>query len=227
MSNQERDSLVSKIEQLERQQQVLAKYTATTKRQLDELSEQFNKRPELEQLAELKDVLAPLHQQLDDYETSSEVPVEVVDGSTQENRAQQESQQNPLAITNRIRRRRLSNLARSQEENQQQPKQARTSEYQLVFDRSGSRAVLLEALEQAQERLIIVCPWLNRNSIGADLMQKFRDCLNRNCRIEIGWGAFERSQSDRYWLAVQCPSRLETDGTGLSQLFQPQTVGNP
>lgn len=32
MSNQERDSLVSKIEQLEQQQQVLAKYIATTKR---------------------------------------------------------------------------------------------------------------------------------------------------------------------------------------------------
>ncbi len=156
MSNLEHDSLVSKIEQLERQQQVLTKYIATTKRQLDELSEQFNNRPELEQLAELKDALAQLHQQLDASLASSEVPVEVV--------------------------------SETAEESQQQLAQARSSEYQLVFDRSGSRAVLLEALEQAQERLIIVCPWLNRNSIDADLMQKFRDCLNRNCRIEIGWG---------------------------------------
>ena len=74
------------------------------------------------------------------------------------------------------------------EEIQQQPIPVQPEEYQLVFERSGSRAVLIEALKQAQERLIIVCLWLNRNSIDANLMQKFRDCLNHNCRIDIGWG---------------------------------------
>lgn len=221
MSNTERDSLVSKIEQLERQQQVLAKYIATTKRQLDELGEQFNNRPELEKLAVLEDALAQLHQQVDGYEASSEVPVEVVDGSTQENRAQQESQQKPYSIINRKRRRRLSNPARSQEENQQQLTQARSSEYQLVFDRAGSRAVLLEALEQAQERLIIVCPWLNRNSIDADLMQKFRDCLNRNCRIFIGWGYLnDRGRIGIGWRYNALPDlrRIEQDYPGFFSL---------
>jgi phosphatidylserine/phosphatidylglycerophosphate/cardiolipin synthase-like enzyme len=188
MSTSERDALVSKIEQIERQQQVLARYIATTKRQLDELGEQFNNRPELERLAVLEDALAQLRQQLDRYEASSSVPVEVVDGSMQENRAQPESQQKPYSIIHRRRRRRSSSLARPQEQIQQQHTQVQSSEYQLVFDRAGSRAVLLEALSQAQERLIIVCPWLNRNSIDNELIQKFRDCLNRNCRIFIGWG---------------------------------------
>ncbi|MGB8689884.1 MAG: pentapeptide repeat-containing protein, partial [Microcoleus sp.] len=59
---------------------------------------------------------------------------------------------------------------------------------QLIFDRPKSRAVLIEALSVAQERLIIVCPWLNCNSINDELLPKFRDCLNRGCLIDIGWG---------------------------------------
>jgi uncharacterized protein YjbI with pentapeptide repeats len=61
-------------------------------------------------------------------------------------------------------------------------------QYQLVCDRPNSRAVLMEAVSLAQERLIIVCPWLNCNSVNDELLQKFRDCLNRGCLINIGWG---------------------------------------
>ncbi|WP_289501230.1 pentapeptide repeat-containing protein [Gloeocapsopsis sp. IPPAS B-1203] len=189
MSNLERDSLVSKIEQLERQQQVLAKYINTTKHQLDRLSSQFNNRPELEQLAALKVTLAQLHQQLDNSLAPSLVPVEVVDGSKQES--------------------------------QQQSTQVQLSQYQLVFDRAGSRAVLLEALEQAQERLIIVCPWLNRNSIDADLIQRFRDCLDRSCRIEIGWGHLsDRSRIGIGWRYNALPDlrQMEQDYPGLFRL---------
>lgn len=67
-------------------------------------------------------------------------------------------------------------------------KQKSDFQYQLVCDRPNSRAVLMEALSLAQERLIIVCPWLNCNSINDELLQKFRDCLSRGCLINIGWG---------------------------------------
>ena len=67
-------------------------------------------------------------------------------------------------------------------------KQKSDFQYQLVCDRPNSRAVLMEALSLAQERLIIVCPWLNCNSINDELLQKFRECLNRGCLINIGWG---------------------------------------
>lgn len=220
MSDLERDPLVSKFEQLEQQQQVLAKYIAKTKRQLDELSAQFNKRPELEQLVELKHLLAQLHPPLDDGSASPEVPVEVVSETTEKNPAQQKSQPNPLVIINRRRRRRLS-ATHYQQESQQHPQQLQSSEYQLVFDRSGSRIVLLEALEQAQERLIIVSPWLNRNSIDADLMQKFKDCLNRNCRIEIGWGHLsDRNRIGIGWRYNALPAlrQMERDYPGLFRL---------
>ncbi|NEP84173.1 MAG: hypothetical protein F6K39_42295 [Okeania sp. SIO3B3] len=66
----------------------------------------------------------------------------------------------------------------------------KTEEYQnqLVFDRPDSRGVLIEALETVKARLIIVCPWLNCNSIDEHLLNKFKNCLNRNCQIDIGWG---------------------------------------
>ncbi|MCC3404059.1 MAG: pentapeptide repeat-containing protein [Microcoleus sp. PH2017_10_PVI_O_A] len=79
-------------------------------------------------------------------------------------------------------------------------KQKSDFQYQLVCDRPNSRAVLMEALSLAQERLIIVCPWLNCNSINDELLQKFRDCLNRGCLINIGWGYLgDRQKIGKGW----------------------------
>jgi len=164
MPIQER-GLLFRIEQLEEHQRGLALDMAEMKR-------------------ELQSALSQLHQQFD--QRSAHTPAEVVNVPPELVSCHQESQQEPIGRIRRNRRRIGGTSCK--EESQQQPTQLQSHEYQLVFDRSGSRAVLMEALEKAQERLIIVCPWLSRNSIDADLMQKFRDCLNRNCRIEIGWG---------------------------------------
>lgn len=181
MSDQERESLVSSIEQLQQHQKVLAKYIAGMKRRLDDLTEQFKNRPELQQITSLQDALAQVHRQIDARSPLPEARVDV---------------------------------ATKVDEIQQQPIQVQPYNYHLVFDRSGSRALLMEALEKAQERLIIVCPWLNRNSIDADLLQKFRDCLNRNCRIDIGWGHLsDRRRLGKGWRydALKDLRQLERD----------------
>lgn len=186
MSNQERDSLVFRLD-IEQNQQVFVRHIAEMKLQVDSLSEQFNNQL-LQQLTSLQNALTQSEQQIDERSPRPAVPVEVVNEPTEESSCTEESQQ--------------------------QPTQVQSYENQLVFDRPGSRAVLIEALEQAQERLIIVCPWLNRNSIDANLMQKFRDCLNRNCRIEIGWGHLsDRSQVGKGWRydAVKDLRQLERD----------------
>ncbi|RZM76561.1 phospholipase D-like domain-containing protein [Leptolyngbya iicbica] len=59
---------------------------------------------------------------------------------------------------------------------------------ELVWGRSGSRALLYETLAQAKERVIIVCPWLTRQSLNDDLLLRLRAKLDQQCRIEIGWG---------------------------------------
>jgi len=162
MSNPERDyeSLVFRIEQVEQNQQVMARYIAS----------------------------AQLHQQLNELSLLPEPPVEVVNLPTESVRYSEESQLQPLPV--------------------------QSAQYQLVFDRSGSRAVLMSALDKAQKRLIIVCPWLSRNSIDPDLMQKFRDCLSRNCRIDIGWGYLNgRDKKGKGWgnSALKNLRQLEQD----------------
>ena len=61
-------------------------------------------------------------------------------------------------------------------------------EYKLVCDRSGSRDMLMEALNKVQQRLIMVNPWLSNNVITTDVLSKFRQILNRQGEICIGWG---------------------------------------
>jgi hypothetical protein len=60
--------------------------------------------------------------------------------------------------------------------------------YELVFDRKGSRKVLLEALKTAQERLILVCPWITNYGADYEVRQLFENFLRREGILEIGWG---------------------------------------
>lgn len=61
-------------------------------------------------------------------------------------------------------------------------------EYQLTIDRSGSRAVLMEALTLASERLILVCPWPNSYGVDLEVIQKLEELIKRNVHVAIGWG---------------------------------------
>ncbi|WP_017718485.1 tetratricopeptide repeat protein [Kamptonema formosum] len=63
-----------------------------------------------------------------------------------------------------------------------------TPEMKLVFDRPGTRTALFEALSNAQERVIIVCPWLSRSGIDRTLLDKLEAFLQRKGKIDIGWG---------------------------------------
>lgn len=61
-------------------------------------------------------------------------------------------------------------------------------QYELVFERCGSRKVLLEALQQAKHRLILVCPWLTSYGVDYQVIQNLEVLLQRNVYIDIGWG---------------------------------------
>jgi len=71
----------------------------------------------------------------------------------------------------------------------------------LVFNRPHSRKVLSDALENVQERLILVCPWLT--SWATDVViEKCEELIKRGVRIDIGWGKLEdlaRDQIDTFW----------------------------
>jgi hypothetical protein len=59
--------------------------------------------------------------------------------------------------------------------------------YELIEGRGESRKVLCEALENAEEEIIIVCPWLGFG-FNDHIVKLCRDLLEKDVEIKIGWG---------------------------------------
>ncbi len=70
-------------------------------------------------------------------------------------------------------------------------------QYDLIYGRGESRQVFLAALQQSQERLILVCPWLTNYAIDADVRELMRAALERGVSIEIGWGNLKDVDNNR------------------------------
>ena len=62
----------------------------------------------------------------------------------------------------------------------------------------GSRSALEKALEQAQERLILVWPWAAQCELNESMIDKFRQLLNRQCHLEIGWCHLGDRRDERF-----------------------------
>lgn len=73
--------------------------------------------------------------------------------------------------------------------------------YELIYDRSGSRQVFLDALQQSQSRLILVCPWLTKYAINSEAIALMRSALDRGVSIEIGWGHLKDVDNNRAYLS--------------------------
>ncbi|NEN89841.1 MAG: hypothetical protein F6K48_13370 [Okeania sp. SIO3H1] len=59
---------------------------------------------------------------------------------------------------------------------------------ELIQGKHQHRYLLLKTLHQAQEKIIIVCPWLTRYSLNNHLIQEFKNTLKRKVKIQINWG---------------------------------------
>ena len=59
---------------------------------------------------------------------------------------------------------------------------------EIVRGRSASRVVLIDALSNAEELVIIDSPWLSRRSVDDELLLRMKAVLERGCRLLIGWG---------------------------------------
>jgi hypothetical protein len=71
--------------------------------------------------------------------------------------------------------------------------------YKLVFGRVETRSVLIEALDNVQHRLIIVCPWLSQNAITEVIISRLDNLIARGVKVDIGWGSLrdiEKFQND-------------------------------
>jgi tetratricopeptide (TPR) repeat protein len=52
---------------------------------------------------------------------------------------------------------------------------------------SGVDQALFKALDQAQQRLVCVWPWSSSAQLDGELITRFREVLDRRCRLEVGW----------------------------------------
>lgn len=58
----------------------------------------------------------------------------------------------------------------------------------LIYNRDKSREILHQALKEAKERIIMICPWITVNGLSDVLKSDIKQALNRNVKIDIGWG---------------------------------------
>jgi phosphatidylserine/phosphatidylglycerophosphate/cardiolipin synthase-like enzyme len=91
-------------------------------------------------------------------------------------------------------------------------------EYKLVFNRDGSRKVLLEALETAKERLILVCPWMTYRGADGEVMQLCRKFLHKKGILEIGWGHLSDTSLEKH--------EPMTEEDFLREVAAPKQYGN-
>ncbi len=58
----------------------------------------------------------------------------------------------------------------------------------IILGKHQHRYLLLKTLRQAQEKIIIVCPWLTLHSLDNNMIQELKNTLNHQVKIDIGWG---------------------------------------
>lgn len=82
---------------------------------------------------------------------------------------------------------------------------------------TGSRAVLEQALEQTQQRLILIWPWADRCRLDEDLFQKFETFLRQQRQLEIGWCYLADRHEERWLSKMQRGWMSDFNQRGLVQ----------
>lgn len=59
---------------------------------------------------------------------------------------------------------------------------------EIIRGRTASRVVLIDALSNAEELVIIDSPWLSKRSVDEELLLRMTALLERGCCLYIGWG---------------------------------------
>ncbi|MBE9233765.1 pentapeptide repeat-containing protein [Cuspidothrix issatschenkoi LEGE 03284] len=62
----------------------------------------------------------------------------------------------------------------------------------FINGRKESRQELINALEQAKERLILISPWIRKYAVDDKLLEKLKQLLERGCQLDIGFGNGEK-----------------------------------
>ena len=159
----------SEIADLKNKQFSLEIALGTLGEEINSLNEQFSNRPELKQIETLAEIILALRQTIEALPTGQNSPIsQQIQPQTE---AQLETNESSLV----------------EEINQQLQTLQTPYEYELVMQPNPHQTVLEEALQTAQNRLIIASPWMRQQPIANDILEKFRSFLNRSISLQIGW----------------------------------------
>lgn len=102
-------------------------------------------------------------------------------------------------------------------------------QYELLFDLNGnqpapdvgvlagSRAVLDEALEQTQHRLILIWPWAGQIDLDDTLFNKLEDFLAQGKQLDIGWCQLTDRHEERFLNKVRRGWMAETQKPNVQE----------
>lgn len=85
--------------------------------------------------------------------------------------------------------------------------------YKLIKGRSDSRRLLLQALQDAQRTLVIVCPWITDTGLKDGVLEALEAALERGVIIDIGWGHLRDTKEIR--LSLNRDNLLRSKASGL------------
>ena len=60
------------------------------------------------------------------------------------------------------------------------------------------RPLLKQALNDSQERLMIISPWIRASSVDQEFLQQFKELLKRGVQVFIGYGLGENDNDKKY-----------------------------
>lgn len=72
------------------------------------------------------------------------------------------------------------------------------AQHHLLFGRAASRELLIETLTLAEDRVVLVCPWLKKYALDGPLLYRLQSSLKRGVRDNIGWGRLQDLESNSY-----------------------------
>jgi tetratricopeptide (TPR) repeat protein len=189
-----------------------------------------NLRSQLSTIQEFTEHLARQQKQL--REQVSQLP-QALDVVTIQGQLQELSERIPLPESSLEFKARIQEVLEQEMQliNQQLQALPNQPQYELLFDLNGtqpdpdelgvlagSRAVLDEALERTQHRLILIWPWAGQTHLDDTLLNKFEAFLSQGKQLDIGWCQLSDRHEERFlnkvrrgWMAdPQKPSVQES-----------------
>ena len=190
---------ISKIHQdlqlLNQQVQVLTNQKVNTDKFNQSISEQFNNRIEQQDILRITNQLTKLEK--DFFQNVLDITNQL--NQLEESLSQTVSNENFNQSLLRVRTQLEESIVQEIPKINQQLKEiSSVHQYELVCNRDGSRNILLQALRQANERLILVCPWLSNYAIDDEIILMLKQLLNRNVYVDIGWGHLNDMQQEEF-----------------------------